>query len=34
MRNVRLNPMSARVEPSIDEIFRVFEENACIVRNR
>ena len=31
MGAVRPNPLSARVEPSIDEIFGVFEGNACVV---
>ncbi|NVK44714.1 MAG: phosphoadenosine phosphosulfate reductase family protein [Rhodobacteraceae bacterium] len=31
MRAVRPNPLSARVEPSIDEIFGVFEGNSCVV---
>ena len=30
MSAVRPNPLSARVEPSIDEIFGVFEGNACV----
>ncbi|KAA8612070.1 phosphoadenosine phosphosulfate reductase family protein [Salipiger aestuarii] len=31
MRAVRPNPLSARAEPSIDEIFGVFEGNSCVV---
>lgn len=31
MRAVRPNPLSARSEPSIDEIFGVFEGNSCVV---
>ena len=31
MRTVRPNPLSARSEPSIDEIFGVFEGNSCVV---
>ena len=31
MRAVRPNPLSTRVEPSIDEIFGVFEGNSCVV---
>ena len=30
LRAVRPNPLSARVEPSIDEIFGVFEGNSCV----
>jgi 3'-phosphoadenosine 5'-phosphosulfate sulfotransferase (PAPS reductase)/FAD synthetase len=31
MSAVRSNPLSARAEPSIDEIFGVFEGNSCVV---
>jgi 3'-phosphoadenosine 5'-phosphosulfate sulfotransferase (PAPS reductase)/FAD synthetase len=31
IRAVRPNPLSARAEPSIDEIFGVFEGNSCVV---
>lgn len=31
LRAVRPNPLSARSEPSIDEIFGVFEGNSCVV---
>lgn len=31
MSAVRSNPLSARTEPSIDEIFGVFEGNSCVV---
>ncbi|WP_420337141.1 phosphoadenosine phosphosulfate reductase family protein [Roseibium sp.] len=31
MRAMRPNPLSARSEPSIDEIFGVFEGNSCVV---
>ena len=31
LRTVRPNPLSARIEPSIDEIFGVLEENSCVV---
>lgn len=31
MSGVRSNPLSARAEPSIDEIFGVFEGNSCVV---